>query len=373
MRDALTTCICGGGSLAHALGAVLGSAGLNVNILTRRPQAWSRKLDLIYEDRRLTGSIHLVSSNPSDVVRDADIIIVAVPFFARHSTLESIKPYISPGAWVGAFPATGGFFWVASYVLGSAVTLFGTDRVPYVRETTAYGSEVLVTGIRKGLSLAANPSRRATEVAMFLSRLLSMPIEPVQSTLAVMLTPTNPVMHPARVYSIFSGYLKGHIFSRVPRFIQEWDELASFLFLSLDDELQTICTVLPVDLSCVKPLVRHYEILDRSYLTWRISSIAAQASRMAPMKPTSGGYIINLDSPYLSEDFPYGLAVLRAVGELAAVPTPTMDRLLRWYEDIADQQLFADGRLRGPDTKRLPLPWNYGIKGLDNLIEFCTR
>jgi hypothetical protein len=46
----LTACICGGGSLRHALAAVLGVAGLNVNVLTRHPEAWSARIMLVYGD-----------------------------------------------------------------------------------------------------------------------------------------------------------------------------------------------------------------------------------------------------------------------------------------------------------------------------------
>jgi opine dehydrogenase len=369
----LTACICGGGSLSHALAAVLGAAGVKLNVLTRRPEAWSKHIKLLYGENAVIGPIAIVSSNPQDVVTDADIVIINVPFFARPRILAQISPYVSEGAWVGAFPATAGFFWVALSILGARVLLFGTDRVPYVRQTVDYGSRVLVTGIRKGLLIAVNPSSRCGEVASLLSQLLSMPMTPVQSSLGVTLTPTNPTMHPARVYSIFGRYPADYVFSSIPYFIAGWTDEASELFLQMDEELQCVCRSLPVDLACVKTLLQHYEIPNASLLTWRIRSISAQATRMAPMRKVVGGYAINLQSPYLQEDFPYGLAVLRAVAELAGVTTPTMDKLLHWYERISSTQLFAGDSLRGRDARGLPLPWNFGISTSHELVASSTR
>ena len=37
------------------------------------------------------------------------MVLLALPAFAHEPILKQIAPYISPGAWVGAVPARGGF------------------------------------------------------------------------------------------------------------------------------------------------------------------------------------------------------------------------------------------------------------------------
>ncbi|KVD59532.1 hypothetical protein WI86_32390 [Burkholderia ubonensis] len=73
--------MCGGGSLAHALVAVLGARASNqVRLLTRQPARWSRRIRLIYLDKaELHGTVHAVSDAPCDVIAGADLVILAIP------------------------------------------------------------------------------------------------------------------------------------------------------------------------------------------------------------------------------------------------------------------------------------------------------
>jgi hypothetical protein len=75
---------------------------------------------------------------------------------------------------------------------------------------------------------------------------------------------------------------------------------------------------------------------------------------------------------YLAEDVPYGLAVSRAIAELAGVETPMMDMVVAW----AGQQLGKDqtGRDAADNlSAEARVPQRYGLQDLEALIDFATE
>src|SRR3954466_6104342 len=78
--------ICGGGSLSHAVAAVLGARGdVEVRVLTRQPERWSRHVRAIYLDiAEIRGRIAVASSDPEEAVAGADMVILCVPSCARE-------------------------------------------------------------------------------------------------------------------------------------------------------------------------------------------------------------------------------------------------------------------------------------------------
>lgn len=43
------------------------------------------------------------------------------------------------------------------------------------------------------------------------------------------------------------------------------------------------------------------------------------------------GVGLNIKSRFFTEDIPYGLCILRDIGRLAGVPTPTSDMMIEWH------------------------------------------
>ena len=96
----LTVCLIGGGSSSHVLIPFLSTAGHKVNLCTRRPDEWS---DIVTCDlttmekrvkKRFTGTCKR-DSDPSQVVPDADAIILCMPVHQYRSALKRIAPYIN--------------------------------------------------------------------------------------------------------------------------------------------------------------------------------------------------------------------------------------------------------------------------------------
>jgi hypothetical protein len=78
----------------------------------------------------------------------------------------------------------------------------------------------------------------------------------------------------------------------------------------------------------------------------------------------------NFNYRYLTEDVPYGLAVVRAIAELAGVQTPAIDAVLRWTADKTGKEYFRDDKLAGSDARELPIPQNHAIDSLTKLVDW---
>jgi hypothetical protein len=86
-----------------------------------------------------------------------------------------------------------------------------------------------------------------------------------------------------------------------------------------------------------------------------------------------GKFVPNFQYRYLSEDVPYGLVVTRALAEIAAAETPTIDEVIAWAQSMLQKAYLVDDGLRGPDAKDVPIPQNYGVSTVSDLIDWYTE
>ena len=83
-------CICGGGNLGHVVAGFLAANGCEVTLLTRHPERWSHTLHITTpEGTTLEGHLSTISSTASDVVPQADMLLLAQPGFAIRSVLTA--------------------------------------------------------------------------------------------------------------------------------------------------------------------------------------------------------------------------------------------------------------------------------------------
>lgn len=117
----LTTCIVGGGNSAHVLIPFLFEAGHNVNILTRRPNAWREMVTCEVTDGSTgevmeihSGRLQKASDKPEDVVPDADVIIMCMPVHQYRPALDRLAPFLnqSKDVFVGTIFGQAGFNWM---------------------------------------------------------------------------------------------------------------------------------------------------------------------------------------------------------------------------------------------------------------------
>ena len=324
--------ILGGGNVGSLMAAECARKGHSVTLYTSRPGAWAGEVAVYDRDDAFlfAGRIAAVTDDLARAVRGAELIFITLPAEAFPALARKLVPLLREGQALGCVPGSGGAEFAFRPYLQAGGTLFGFQRVHSIARVREAGRSVYMLGRKDELQLAAIPAARAPELARTMGTLFDMPCRVLPTYLAVTLTPSNPLLHTARLYSLFRDY-RGQASPRNFLFYEEWDDEASALLLQCDDELQRLCAAIPLDLSDVKSLRAHYESATIPEMTRKIRSIAAFKGLASPMREGAGGWLPDFASRYFSTDFSYGLKILLDVCRLFGVPAPGMERIWHWY------------------------------------------
>ena len=98
----------------------------------------------------------------------------------------------------------------------------------------------------------------------------------------------------------------------------------------MDNEMHDLLRLLPVKDGSIPTVLEYYESTDVVSLTNKLRSIEAFKGIKAPMIEVEGGFIPDFNSRYFTEDFPYGLSIVRELTHKYNVPSPTIDRIYDW-------------------------------------------
>lgn len=364
-------CIIGGGNIGTALAVMASSFGrAEVVMLTSAPGRWQRDLTMVdpISGERTHGRLACATSDCAQAVNGCDAVLVAQPSFLLASTLKTLALHLKAPAMIGIVPGTGGAEYMARGLIQNGHTLFGLDRVPCIARVTEYGRAVAAS-CKKSVRICAVPAEGTAQAGRLLARLFPVEFIPIKNYLTITLTPSNPILHTARLFSLCQGHGQA-AWASPPLFYQDWDDAASELLLQCDEELQSLCGALadiPLD---VVPLRVHYEADTVQAMTKKLRSLPALKGIPCPMVPGGGGYVPDLSSRYFTEDFPYGLCILKGFASACGVAVPHMDLILRWYEGMAGVQYFSGGRFCGPDLRNTGIPQNYGLRTAGGIRRF---
>ena len=320
-----TICICGGGALGLVVASVLSNTRkLIVHMLTAHPQKWSHTIEAKDQEGKIyQGALGEISSNPADVIPQSDIVLLCLPGFLIEQTLKQIKPYITTQA-IGSIVSSTGFFFRAHEIFDKKTSLFGFQRVPYISRVEEYGHKAALLGYKKQLFMACE--NLSEDFIEQWSVWLNTPISPLQSYLEASLSNSNPLLHPARLYGMWHNW-NGQVYPEQELFYAHWDKYSSEIYITMDNEFQQLCKKLNVS---IQPVLEYYESLDAESLTRKLNSIEAFKTILSPMIRTEEGWIPDFNSRYFTEDFPYGLQVIKDLAVKKNIATPTIDKVLIW-------------------------------------------
>lgn len=367
--------ICGGGNISHSLiGIMAHNKDLEIRLLTRKPGEWSRQIKVERPGMSsLTGTIHKISDQPQSIIPGCDIVILCLPAPARDKVVQQIAPWIDPKTWVGSFPGMGNFDMICRKYIPlkeKNIRLFASQRVPCISRIREYGKVVCMTSKKDSMAIAALNPINTSQIAAILSPILDQEIICLNHYLEVTLSTSNPVLHPARMYNIFKDYNKDKYYSHKILFYENWDIESSQTLINIDNEVHQIINKIPLNLSGIIPLLKHYDSWDAESLTRKISGIAAFKGIQAPMKKTPKGYIPDLESRYFNEDIVYGLLIIKDIAQIFNSPTPTIDKVIIWAQELMQQEFISGNSLNGKDCKGLPLHSVTGITKIAEFLEF---
>lgn len=326
-------CICGGGSLGHVLAGYLAWKGKRVFLLTNRPNRWQKEISIHTCDNKvLNGHLDLISDNPADVIPLADVVLFCLPGFLIHEELLKIRDYLSPSTYVGSVVSSTGFFFEALKLLPESQPLWGFQRVPFICRVENYGSSANLLGYKSDFHIAIehDTSERKEKFVQQIATLFGTPTYLLKNYWEASLSNSNPILHTARLYSLFSAWNSDKRASHNILFYEEWTDEASELLIQMDREFFDVLDTLPVSKGFLPTLLEHYGCTDAQSLTKKIRSIESFKGLTSPMKEVDNGWIPDFESRYFQEDFPFGLRFIWKIAQSNQIQIPFIDKVYQW-------------------------------------------
>ncbi len=389
--------ICGGGNAAHTLAVVASRnfAGDIVWLTSSEGKAERLRRGVFSrEGLRLTGvvvgladRVRTISSDPAEVIPDADLVMIAVPAFAHSAILDRISPHLKDSALVGALPARSGFeFEVAHKVLGIRPNgrrrIFGLQTLPWSTRVQQPTKMVNMGAVKATVLMATLPHEEAPRVAAQLSGLLGTRIVSTSNFLNVTLGNPGQIIHPGLMYGLFADW-SGEPYREedIPRLYADASDKTGAFIEQLSGEVIAVAQAIggsggKLDLSGVLPI---HDWLRISYPTQTGDATTVATcfrtgplqGRKVPMREISAGkFVPDFQYRYLSEDVPYGLAIVKAMAEMADVETLAIDAVIGWTQEKLGKRYLSDGKLGGPGARELRIPQNYGVRTLTDLVDW---
>ena len=334
----MRTAVIGGGNVGTLMAAEFAHKGHEVTVYTSKPECWGRELRVYdaEENLLLRGRPSRVTGSMEEALEGAEIIWITMPAQLFPALGERMEPFVEAGQKIGVVPGSGGAEFSFQRLLRKGCTLFGFQRVHSIARIKQYGKSVYELGRKGELQVGAIPGTAVEGLCGDLEGLFDMPCIPLENYLSVTLTPSNPILHTTRLYSMFRNHRRGMVYPRNFLFYEEWTDGASGLLIACDRELQALCDRIPMDLGSVKSLREHYESRTVSEMTRKLKGIPAFQGLTSPMKRVENGWALDWQSRYFTADFPFGLKVIRDIAALFGVSAPTMDEVWNWYEKTAE-------------------------------------
>lgn len=368
----MNICVVGGGNIGTLLAGEMAYKGHKVNLLTSKPNSWNQQIIIKNEETKkdYVGKINKISNNPGEVIPNSDVVFLTVPANCIGKMLSKINKYVDSNMLLGVMPGSGGKEFLFKKYIDKDCCFFGLQRVYSIARIEKYGHSVYMKGRKRRLAVASLKREKTIVLQKLIEELFDTPCDILNNFLEVTLIPSNPLIHTTRLYTLLNQS-KNSVWDKEILFYETWDDETSELILKCDKELQTLCSSLDrINLKGVLSLKEYYEANTVSQFTEKIKSIAAFQGMTAPMIETQNGYLIDYNSRYFEEDFPYGLCIIKDFCEICQLDTPNIDSILKWYEKIKNVEYFKDNKFRGKDCLNLNLPQNVGINTKKDIYKY---
>lgn len=331
--------ILGAGSAGQGLASYLSLKGHDINLFNLR----SGRLVPIRAKGGIKVSgvvegfarISKATTDISEAVTDADVIVITVRAYGHKKLLELSLPYLKDGHLVVVMTGYWASLRLRELLNGAHrdVVLAETTLLPLVSEVVGSG-EVRITGIKSKVKMAVFPSVRGDEVLRLLKGALPQLVAG-RNVLETNLDNFNPIFHaPIALFNLgilerindFEFYHQGI----TPKIAEVID--------SMDRERLNLAGELGLDLRpSTNGLKQYYGASGE--LTYEILKNCKAYE----------GYILPNVFDYIREDVPYGLVPIASLCELLNVPNRTIksiistwslvDKIDYWEEGVAARQL----------------------------------
>lgn len=401
----ITVTIVGGGSSAHILIPFLFEAGKKIHLLTRRPESWSDSVVTCELQCGVTanvtkhheGKIHKKSSDPADVIPDADVIILCMPVHQYRAALTRLAPYIQRSkeeVFVGAIYGQAGVNWMVHEMERennlTNIVAFSIGLIPWVCRTIEYGSKAANYGGKEVNVVAVSPLDKFERLnEIFLEDISLKPMKIGKFTqacnfLSLTLSVDNQIIHPARCYGLWKkDGGRWPSLEDVPYFYRDFDDVSAENICRLDSDYTKVRDAVRKhfpELS-FKYMLSYLELerLSHSSQNFDIKKSLKESTQLGLIKtPTvvceDGSVELDIHCRFFTDDIAYGILVVKWIAEELNVETPFIDELILWSQNLRGEEfLTEEGKINKAFCLKEKfisgIPPSYGIHSVDGILD----
>lgn len=251
----------------------------------------------------------------ADAVRDADVIVIAIPAYGLHAVLTECAAHLQSGQAVLITPmlSLAGLVlaqWLSARGVDCLIAGFGTT-VMTARKTAS--AAVRLLALRDRLDIAALPATDTPRALHLAQNLFGDRFSAQSDLLAISLSQTNPIAHVPLALANLSRIERGEAWT-------QYDHMAgatAHMTVALDRERIAIARAFGLAVRSIEEHFRHSfgaPMIDFSdQCNWVHENLGS------PAGPTT------LATRYITEDVPYGLVFNARMARLGGVPAPVTD------------------------------------------------
>jgi opine dehydrogenase len=399
-----TTLVVGGGSSAHVLIPFLSMAGHEIRLLTRRPEQWGSEIRLEKHDshgtceKTFSGKIARCSSDPAEVMAGVDIVCLCMPVHAYRDALHQIGPHLpkdGKDVFIGTIYGQAGFNWMVEEVgekfnLGGNVVTFACGLIPWICRIIEYGAVGVVYGGKKGKNVAAvSPHDKfATLNDMFFEHISQKTLgygQFVQAHdfLSLTLSVDNQIIHPARCYGLYEkDGAKWKSRDDIPYFYREFDERSADILRGLDDDFSLVRDAVRKKFpeQTFPYMLSYLELEDLAHNSGHtdIRKSFTESEPLGAIKPPTvendaGELELDKNHRFFRDDIPYGLCIVKWIGNKLDIETPHLDEIIVWAQELRGEVYMRGGRLveDSPSLQGFAggIPPVYGFHSVEEIMD----
>ena len=391
------------GNSAHVLIPFLGETNHNVNLMTRRPNDWDDTVTCEVQNmsgevlKSYHGKIQKKSSDPADVIPDADIIVLCMPVHQYRDALFRLAPYIDKSkkeVFVGTIFGQAGFNWMVhemekEFGLSNTVA-FAVGLIPWICRAEVYGEYGINYGGKKINIAAVSPPDRFDHLNEIFLKDISVTqlgygkFVQACSFISLTLSVDNQIIHPSRMYGLWKRYGgKWKTYEDVPFFYKDFDDLSADCLKRLDADYSTVRNAIRKHFPD-RPFKYMLDYLALERLVYQsgsadIKSSFTDSETLGKIKTPvrhldDGTYQIDEFCRFFTDDIPYGLLITKWIAEQLGEKVPFIDGIINWCQDLrnerfltADNKIDLEACLAKDHTTGIPP--SYGVSSVEDILD----
>jgi len=401
-KDNLTITIVGGGASAHLLITLLSSSNYVVNILTRKPDLWSRKIELQYRAingdviERFYGKLNKISAEPGDVINEADVIFLCMPVSQYRNALHRIAPHLNSDkeVYVGTVYGQAGFNWMVDEIKRTfgleKITTFSFGLIPWICRILEYGKIGITYGVKPINIAAVEPQLHFKALNEYIFEKVCLDwfgkgaFIQADNFLSLTFSVDNQIIHPARCYGLFMRYGgEWEKLEDIPFFYKDFDQLSADILTQLDADYSKIRESIREKYPDKKftymldylaqdrytNITAEYTVLESILLSNTLGAIKAPT-----VKTKTGKWKINTDHRFFTDDIHYGLCIAKWVADRFGLDVPTIDKIIYWAQELRQETLIEGNQLQLDSADlsqkfKSGIPHFYGYQTIDDIVD----